>query len=292
MKPYFPLLIALLLISSLMVLPISQNARAGTTAYYMTWGPSAYNSSYWTVYSKYSTTPIDCEEVQGGGDGLNQSMAASTGVYKYAQTNDYSNTTWVDPMIDGLYPDFDDIIGTLPTWNATILTVTVFAYWLGSYPQCNLYYSLDDKSSWESSGTLPSGNNQIWWNVTALEDWTPAILNNTDTWVKIRASPITGNNYYLDYLGWLITWSLPYGGTGSGEPPENPSSGNDWTFDLLAGNNLIGIFGLIGFIGMIALPAFGIWIYRNGSDDAIVTFIKLLVAFTFCFVLFLVYVNT
>jgi hypothetical protein len=280
------ILISVLMVSPLSLLVVSDNVQA-TTSYWMCNAPSSFNSTFWTIPS--DDDPTTAYGAQVGGDPYTQDLIGSEDEVKAVKTNDFTNPTWNGPFLyEGFPGGYDDYTGDLPPDNATIMTVFMFAFFNSNRPMSKLSFSTNDEGTYTTSSTYAAGTGLLLWNITSLRTWTPSLLNSTDLWARLYAYPATGVHYYLDYLGFLITFSMTYGGSGSG-PPEGPSEGDTgWNYNILEGNGIIGIMGIIGFCGMIALPAFAIWQYKNGNDDgAIVTFIKLLVAGMFCLTMFL-----
>ena len=138
----------------------------------------------------------------------------------------------------------------------------------------------------------------ITWNVTALAAWNYTMLSSDELWVKAKFSPVTGINYYLDYLGFVISWNDFISTGGSEDPLPDPSGGGedggmDLDYDFLySAEGIVGLLGFIGMIGMIAVPALGVFVYRaNQGEGKMNIFVKMLVLFMFCLTLFMVSIN-
>lgn len=292
---------AVLVVSGLMVTQ-TKNAAATEYGYFLSSAPSAVNSSYWTTYFDYTwppgwetTTPVEAPEVEVARDSNTTDLYTLNSLtYRYVETNDFNGEYWVDPGES----DYATPVSYLPPEDAYIVTVNVLVMFTANRPQMTLHLSTDDKDTWDSSTTIVESSNPylavVNWNVTSLRAWTPAMINTTDTWVKMAAIPTAGTHYYLDYLGFLILWYGEYegGGSGSGDPPEgyeeDPESGSMGDYSgLFTGANIPGLLGAIGLIGLVALPAFVIWVGRNSEESKIGLFVKFLVVgmFLFTFVL-------
>lgn len=259
------------------------------SSYWRSWFPSANNSTYWTVYPKYSGSVTTAYGAQCAVDSYTQDLyTGSTSIIKYVETNDFTNPDWF-----GEETSEDGYSQWMPPANATITSVNVVMYFTSSRPVTHLYCSVNDKGSWHDSGPISSGLGLYVWNVTALESWTSAMLNSTDTWVKLKAWPSAGSHYYLDYLGFVVYFLAPYGG---GDPiPEEPEegpedSGADYTVDMfLTGEGIIASLGIVGLIGMIATPALAVFVYRNNQGEGKMNiFVKMLVLFMLFLTFFMV----
>jgi len=291
----FAVFVILMLCGSLFIV-IPEHARADTY-YYQSWCPSANNSTFWTVYPRYSSTPVPAYGAQVQGDPYSQDLYTTSSTLKYVETNDFANSEWVD------YEWFDYQVGNMPTTNATILSVNVIASFYSTYPQSVLYFSTNDKGSWTTSSTYPAGSDTIppfpyaiiSWNVTALATWNVSMLSSPDLWVKIKATPSVGIHYYLGYLGFYVSWSSEEDEGGGEYPPGEPNEDSSWDTDynfIYSDGGIIGIMGLIGFIGLIAIPAASVWMWKNGNEDSrIQLFVKILVIWMFCLTMFMVSIS-
>ena len=208
-------LLAMLMLCAGLFTVIPEHAQADTFYFYQTWGPTAEESNSWKVYPHYSTSPVSCYGAQKFYDGYTVNLALSTGSYYYVETGDFTNPSWLGPWsipVGGIEPYALGQTGDMPGENATITSVIVFAKFNSQYPETKLYFSTDDKSSWTTSSSYPAGGGGIMpfyaitWNVTALTTWNYTTLSSPDLWVKARFAPITGVNYYLDYLGFIVSW--------------------------------------------------------------------------------------
>lgn len=253
--------------------------------------PPAYNCSYWTVYPRYSTGVTEVEGPKVNNDLVTQDLYGSTGVYKWVKTNDFTDIgSWVDPESNSSYIE---PVAWMPPSDATITSVLVSASFTNYRPDMVLSFSVNNGSSWTSSSIISGSTEPFmgqWsWNVTTLATWTPALLNSTDVWARMKASPVTGFHYYLDYLGFVVYWwaEREGGGSGGGTGDPGTSESRDYSFVYTA-DGLIGIIGIIGFCGMIAIPALGIWTYRhNQGEGRLSIFVKMLVLFMFCLTCFM-----
>lgn len=298
MKRLRPLVISIatiLLLSGFCVIPANCTAEV---TYWLTTAPSAYNSSYWTIYPKYASTPVESEAVKTARDGSTLDLyTSSVGLTKCVETNDFTdNDSWVYPGPS----EYATPVGYLPPDNATIITVHVLVWFTACRPDMTVYLSTTNKSSWSNSGPI-TGSSSIFygiyqWNVTSLRTWTPAMLNDTDTWVKIKAIPTAGIHYYLDYLGFFILWSADLEGGGMGgeigddeeyDPEGDTQGAFDFDFIFDAGG-IVGILGVVGFLGMIAVPPLAMLAYKTSNESRLVIFVRAIVSFMFCLSLFLV----
>lgn len=287
------LVVPMLLLSSFGLLFVATESAKADTFYYGSWLPSSLNSTYWTVYPHYSGSETSEYEVQVAYESYLDLYTTSSGLLRYVETNDFNNTDYND------LNESDEYVWYMPPSNATVTSVRVIALFIYQFPETVLYYSTDDESTWETSSVYPAGGGGIspygavTWNVTSLESWTPALLNSTDTWVKAKFTPVGGQHYYLDYLGFIVTWyyDVPGGGEDPIEDPETGDDGADIGWDIIYGEGLIGTLGALGLIGMVAIPALAIWVFRNTDEGKMNVFVKMLAAFMIFLSFFMVSVS-
>lgn len=256
-----------------------------------TWMPSSYTSYYW----KSGYVASSSYGIQVYGDAYKQSVNSPyTGFTVYAETNNFTNPTY--------YFETEVItpLSYLPPDNATVNAVWLTAQFTTTCPlQLQFRLSTDNKASWDFSAiyySYPIGS--IYWNVTSLYAWTPAMLNTTDLWVRAAMITDTGITHYLDYLGIIVFWDGWADEEAEYEPPppepiENETGGSQLDYDFIySAEGIIGIMGFIGLIGMIAVPALGVVVYRNNQGEGkMAIFIKMLVLFMFCLTCFMVSVS-
>jgi len=289
------LILCLMFVTPFLVL-ISGQAEAAVT-YKASYMPSAYDSNIWYNYPTYQTTPVRCHQAEHFFDGSMKDLYSSA-VSVYVETNNFTNpdypfddfVAWLIALFGPGYVNYTwgGSFGTPVPANATIYIVQIVAAFPSNSPPLRFYYSINDKVSWNQSGDFPASATSVIWNATAMETWTPAMLNSGDTWVKMRALPAPGIHYYLDYLGFIVYYTMPYG---SGTPPEEPASG-DWSYNINSGTNILGLLGTFGFIGMFAAPLAAIWLYRrDGGGSKIHLFLTAMIAFIVCLGLFLGGIN-
>jgi len=283
-----------LLMTSLMLIPAP---AAAEITYFYTAAPTAYNGTTWTVYPRYSTSAVDTDSVKAFNDESYHTVYTSTsGIYKWAKTNDFTNTG--DWYVDTEGDPFWTTVSHMPPDDATIEQVYVVIVFEAYRPDTTLYFSTDDDYSYNNSGVLSGSMSPYYgtrlWDVTALADWTPALLNSTDVWLKAKMTPTLGVNYYLDYLGFEVFWSGDYVGGGGGEdwvPGEEDLPGPpplDYSI-IYDAEGIIGIMGFVGLIGMVATPAIMVYANRqNQGDGKMNLFIKGLVMFMFFLTFFMV----
>lgn len=288
------LIVPMMLIAIVGGLFVASETAKADNFYYSSWLPSSSNSTYWTVYPKYVGSATSEYEVQVAYSSVLDLYTSSSGLLRYVETNDFNNTDYND------LNESDEMVWFMPVSNATITSVSVVALFFWQYPETVLYYSVDDKSSWGTSSTYSAGGGgmapygAVTWNVTSLEAWTPAMLNSTDTWAKAKFSPTAGQHYYLDYLGFIVTWyyDVPGGSEDPVEAPESEEGGADFGYDIIySAEGIIGVLGMVGFIGMIAVPALAVYLVKNSDEGRMAIFIKMLALFMFCLTFFMVSVN-
>lgn len=294
------LVMPMLVFASLGVLFFATEEAEATTYYYGTTHASAYNSSYWRVYPHYATTPVSLYEAQISNDTYTEDLYTSA-TYSYVETNDFTNPTY-------FYDPDDTYIGgravdTMPPDNgtATIDYVWISVRFTTAIPPCYLYFSPDDKSTWYTSSYLTGKSNSYYWQVTSEITWNATILNSNELWVKMKASPVSGVHYYIDYLGISVRWHADYllddgYGIPIEDPPEEPApdeeGGADLDYDIIySAEGIIGVLGMVGFIGMIAVPALAVYLVKNSDEGKMNIFIKMLALFMFCLTFFMVSVN-
>ena len=271
----------MMFVPMLTVVPESVSAADTTWFCYM---PSSYNSTFWQIYPKYATGVTSCYGAQVASDGNTKDLH-STATYAYVETNDFTNPTWNDP-----YGGAVEFLSGTPVPNngtATIVSVIIYAVFMASSPDAVLYFSVDDKASWSAGYSEGAGYGMIGWNVTALTAWTPAILNSDDTWIRLKTSSMSTYNYYLDYLGFVYSYTVPWGGGYTPPEEELPEEDTDpdWTYDL-TGGGVVGVMGMVGLAGLVGTPAWIVIAWRQGEGSRIVIFVKGLVLGMFSFVMF------
>jgi hypothetical protein len=299
MKAFIVAVSGLVVLSSLMAF-VPANVSAVDETFWSSASPPSHNCSYWTVYPRYtgSTTEQDGPKVSSDGDTLDL-YTSSTGLHRWVKTNDFTNITeWIDPGgSEYIMP-----VGFMPPTDATITVVYLSASFTQYRPKMELSFSVDNEGNWTESGSISEYTGLFYgtwnWNITSLATWTPALLNSTDLWARLDASPTGGTHYYLDYLGFVVYWWAEL--EGGGDPSiwdEDPPPGTDTELDIdynivYSAEGIIGIMGLAGLIGMIATPAFAVFVYRaNHGEGKMNIFIKMLVLFMFCLTMFMVSIN-
>jgi len=208
------------------------------------------------------------------------------GLSKFMATNTFTN-----PAYGFLGPQ------TLPPDNATIVWVELtvrIVVWVGHARTFSLQYATGESvhnvttesATWHSgtNGTQgwPAGPPGIppylyavfYSNVTSLETWTPALLKNSSTWVRIYTDDgVSDYGLDVDYLGFTYVWTTdPYS-------PSGPPSSGDFSMSMVSP---IGLIGIIGFVGMVGVPAASIWFFRRDGGSKIMIGVSALVAFTIC----------
>jgi len=295
---YIAIGIAIMFILVGLVTMLPTGVTAAEYTYWSSASPPSYNCSYWTVYPHYSSTVTEVEGPKVSGDAVTQDLYGTTGVSKWVKTNDFTDTgSWVDP---GSNSSYIEPVGWMPFANATITAVYLSAQFTNYRPDMQLSFSVNDEASWTTSSTITGSTSPFmgdWnWNITTLATWTPELLNSTDLWARMKASPVTGLHYYLDYLGFVVYWWAELEGGGSGGEGVEELPGTDTDFDIdyniiYSGEGIIGILGFVGFIGMIGVPALTIYLFRKSDEGRMATFIKMLVLFMFCLTCFMVSVS-
>lgn len=290
------IILGMLMIVSL--LPV--HADAAETTWFRSYYPPSNNATYYTItgkpYGVYSTDATKVAE-----DDLTKNLGtASDGIIRVHQTNDFTNDgAWVPMPNDTAFTS----VGHMPVPGANILSVSVHALFAGTFPESTyfpemyLQVSLNNKSSWSSSsliagGIVPATGYSASWNVTGLTTWTPELLNSTYIWAQLRAYPLEGYDYLLDYLGFIVLWSAEVEGGGTGwipgtDPEEDSGSWEPNYWFITDEGGIIGILGFIGMIGMIGVPAYAVIMWKRGDEDKMSVFVKTLVVFMFCFAMFL-----
>ena len=290
------ILVSTLFILAALMTFTSTDVSAGDT-YYITYYPSSNNASYWTVYPKFASSHADTTAPCTHADLDLLDLYSSTTATKYVTTNDFTNTTWnVTGWTGGLIPYYY-VIGWMPNESATLLSVNIIAIFYSSVPQLQLSYSLDNESTYTTSSVFAASGGGIApyysqaWNVTSLSDWGVADLNSTDIFVKLKATPVVGTHYYLEYLGFYLTWTSDEFSE-TAPPTEDPGGETPDELDygiIYTAEGIIGIMGLVGLIGMVATPAIMVYANRqNQGDGKMNLFIKGLVMFMFFLTFFMV----
>ena len=273
------LLVVAIVFSTCALMP--QPVAADATSQWWTYYPGALNASSARI-APSPTSPISNDLIKIRGDGFDWQFYESYEHVELIETNDFiEDEEWYqpDPPLDKNY-----IVGYPPPDNATIISVSLVVVFQTYVPGGQISFSIDDKGNWTVK-TVPSTYYSYQVNVTAYADWTPQILKSDETWVRGVFSCDASTFYWVDYIGFIIHWLAPYGG-GYDEvyvPPTVPD------LDYITEFGMMGILGFLGFGGMIALPAAGIWIHKQGGGgDRIVLFVNMLAAWVFCFAMFLV----
>lgn len=295
-------IVGIMILSSAFLIP-AKEASAAELSFLWTEYPSAFNSTTWTVYPKYSTTPVSSHAIEVWNDSSSLDFyTASAGLVKYARTNDFSD---IDNWTGTPSTEYSTHWGWMPPVNATITGVFVVANFYESCPKMQFAVSTNDAGSWSSSAIVSENIDHYagwgtWsWNITSLTVWNGTLLNSTDLWAQLKVWPTPSTHYYLDYLGFSVWWWDDSGLGGSGvddgitptpEDEDGLPSDIDYSFIYDAGG-IIGIMGVIGFIGMIAAPALGVYVYRNGTESRMALFVKMLALWMFCMTMFMVAVN-
>ena len=244
--------------------------------YFETRGPSANNSTFYRI-NPDPTGPNLAYGAQIEFDGYSNQLEHSSDATFWLECSDYSNES---------YPSSTEY-ETIPE-NATIREVWIVAEFTANRPDMSLRLNTEDYE-YSNSTYVGGGYGSYFWNVTDLQDWDHDLLTDNETVVGILASTDAYVQYYVSYLGFYkIVWQGWYegeAGEGAGDPPDE--GGADVGYDIVY-TNIPGLLGFMGFFGMIAVPAFGVWVARNGeSECAITLFVKILAAWFFCFAMFM-----
>ena len=244
--------------------------------YFSTRGPSADNSSFYRI-TPISETPGASYGAQVELDDISQPIGYHQDATYWLECSDFSNESSLGSEEYGDYY-------TIPA-NATIHEVWVVAEFTAYRPYGNLYIDTGEQEYFNST-SVSQGYGSTFWNVTSLQNWTHDLLTDYETRVIFYMNTNAYIPYYCEYLGfWKIVWEGWAEGAASEDPPvDDPDEGGyDIGYDIIY-TNLTGVLGFVGFIGVIAVPAFGIWVAKNGqSDSNINLFVKTLVLWTFCF---------
>jgi len=280
------------MLGCLTVLPGESQAA---TTYWVTLRAPSHNSTYDLYYYKYHADLSPLEAAQVHNDSEVEDLWGSVSYIHEVTTNDFTNTSeWVDP---GSPPEWT-LVGYMPVPTATIATVYLSVrFTTDSMPEMELAFSINNGTDWTESSTIPAttSSSDYQWDITELEDWTPAILNSTDLWAMGTFRPIPYAHHYLDYVGFTVLWYGDFVGGGAGGYPfpeggeETEEGGAEVTYDLIYSiGGLLGILGLFGLIGMIAAPALAVYAYRHTDEGKMSLFIKMLVFFMICLSFFMV----
>ena len=278
-------LIALAFLASVFAItpgsPLMNAAGAGYEyGYFETRGPSANNSSFYRS-SPNPESPVAAYGAQVVLDGISQIIGYHQDATYWLECSDFSNESYPGATEYGDYY-------TMPA-NATIIEVWIIAEFTAYRPEGNLFLDTGEQEYYNST-YVSDGYGSAYWNVTDLQDWTHDLLTDNETVVVFSMDTYAFVPYYCTYLGfWKIVWQGWYEGEASEDPPDaDPDEGGvDVGYDI-AYTNIPGLLGFMGFLGMIAVPAFGVWVARNGeSESNIVLTVKILAAWTFCFALFM-----
>ena len=273
-------LLAIVIVFSTCAL-MPQPVAADATSQWWTYYPGALNASSARI-APSPTSPIENDLIKIRGDGFDWQFYESYEHVELIETNHFiEDDEWYqpDPPLDHNY-----IVGYPPPDNATIISVSLVVVFQTYVPGGQISFSIDDKGNWTVK-TVPSTYYYYQVNVTANADWTPQILKSNETWVRGVFSCDASTFYWVDYIGFIVHWLAPYGGGYDEEyvPPTIPD------LDYITEFGIMGLLGFLGFGGMIALPAAGIWIHKNGGGESKVTlFVNMLAAWTLCFAMFLV----
>lgn len=277
--------------------------------YYITELPSGSNSSYVWSYGHYHSDEGELPEAEIADDDdefdLYTTLPSASQMITVTDFTD--NTSWVYPDFDEHYPVGDRFeVSFLPPDTATItsvLVVTRFGVVLPApgtvyFPSMYLSYSLDD-SDYDYSALYPasmSTNPYILWNVTNEETWTPALLNTSVLGARIITLPQAYVHYYLDYVGFVITWYGDYlpggegGGEGGGGDPLVPDIPTDYG-QLFTVEGIPTILGIVGFFGMMFTAPLGIYLAQTTSESNMVVLVKMIAMFTVFLTFFMVSVT-
>lgn len=273
----------------------SDEAQAATY-WYGTSTPSAYNSTYWKSFPRYSTTPVTLYAAQVYNDDYVADLS-TTATYSYIQSNDFTNPLWYQSTGSN-YSIYGTPAEMLPPNNgtATIQRVYIGMVFSGYAPGGWLSFSSDNKVTWHTSSVYyASSSGYIFWNVTSEIAWTPAIIHSNELWVQLKTWG-TSIHFYLDYVGLSVTWTTAYA-IEDLTPTEEPGEGSGDSYDAdydswIQAGNIVGIMGFVGFIFMIAVPAFGVYVYRNTDEGKMNIFIKMLVLFMVSLSMFMIAVSS
>ena len=247
--------------------------------YFETRGPSANNSSFYRAYP-FPIAPVAAYGAQVVLDGLSQKIQYTHDSLYSLECSDFSNESFPGASEYGWV--------TMPE-NATIFEVWVIAEFTANRPEMTIYLDTGEQEAYNTT-YVSSGYLSAYWNVTSLQDWDHDLLTDFETRIFFDAWTDAQVPYYCSYLGfWKIVWQGWFEGEAEEDPPEDDhdEGGYDIGYDI-GWTNIPGVLGFMGFIGMIAVPAFGVWVARNGeSESNIVLTVKILGAWTFCFAMFM-----
>lgn len=302
--------VASLMVAITLVLP----SVSATTVFDNPWGvgivnPTAVSSHRLTHYTGYgvsTTAPGAQMERDGILDKFSSESSlvtpawAQVGAYTQPAVLPFGQITHVMPVA----PD-NSTIG----W---ILALAIFKDDSGPYggslpSNVKLNYSKDGGSTWSNFSASPKVWDiiphyyYVWWNITSMEAWTPALVKSTSFYMGINFDIPAGvaypKHFYpkqtsLDYLGISYEWHTPgYAGYYEGWTPGSTGTNDTLTpgatpiphfnFPSFGGSWMIKVFqislGLIGCIGMIGYPAAAIKSHKRGSNmsDSLVSGITL-----------------
>ena len=248
--------------------------------YFETRGPSANNSSFYRI-DPFPIAPVAAYGAQVVLDGISQKIQYAYDSIYWLECSDFTNESYPGATEYGDYY-------TMPE-NATVYEVWVIAEFTANRPAGYLYLDTGDQEYYNSTH-VNSGYGSAFWNVTGLQDWTHELLTDNETVVVFHMDTDEQVPYYCSYLGfWKIVWQGWYEGEASEDPPDDDpdEGGADVGYDI-AYTNIPGLLGFMGFFGMIAVPAFGVWVARNGASESNIELtVKVLAAWTFCFAMFM-----
>jgi hypothetical protein len=170
-----------------------------------------------------------------------------------------------------------------------IKAVAIFTFTVGHQPSNpHLSYSINGGGSYHTNATSAltfdasfSPYYYIYWNITAFQAWTPAMVKSASLRVIVWFDGLAGNEYVLDYVGLQYVWTTI--GFSYGPPGITPGGGGFGSLSLDA----MGAFGLIGFFGMIAIPAASVWMAQRSEQPRIVFGLQMVLMFVVCLGLFL-----
>ena len=265
---------------------VPKATTAGDPEQYITYFPGAQASNFYRS-SPVPTAPETAYEVQELLDSYHLTIDYPSDAVYVLLTEDFKNYSCeYGPYQESMIPE-----------NATIDEVWAIAYFSLYTP--NMSFRVTVNGTTHSQYFPAAGDGPVLWNVTGYDNWNHTLLTSANTRFILYMWTDGGIYYHIDYLGfWKIKWTGWPGEGGEGEgdqEDEDPPSGDgaDLDYDIIYGDGLVGVMGLIGFCGMIAVPAGSIVIYRNDpSVGRINLFVKMLILWVFCLSLFMLSVNS
>ena len=261
-----------LLVGALSMAAYDAEAYEGT---YYTYRPSSNNSTFYRLFQ----TPGAAYGAQVAWDGYSLDFSHTSDDIYWLETSDFNNSLWYGEDELGIY-------GDLPPDNATITSVSLIAEFVTHQPFLTFYFYGPSGLNFDQH--FDEGYGTLIWNMTGLMTWTPQILSNVSATAALLMNTEGNIDYTISYLGFdIIQWEGWSENPPAPDPPTDDGDGWDPGYDIVY-TNIPGLLGLIGFMGLIAVPAAGIWVARNGkSESHIELFVKILAAWFFCFALVL-----